>query len=75
MMFMKHVDLLRKNSQTTLVGLSPTHDLPESFQTCQGNCNGSSDEIMLNSGCTTVGVKHSIITDDQLIDYLVNICW
>ena len=59
-------DLLRKNTKTSLVGLSPKDDIPEQIQTCEGSCNGIPVEIMLDSGCTTVGVKRSLISEDQL---------
>ena len=53
------------NTKKTLVGLSAKDDLPDAIQTCQGSCNGVPVEIMLDSGCTTVGVKRSLVCDDQ----------
>ena len=54
------------NAQTATVGLSARDDLPDAIQTCQGSCNGIPVEIMLDSGCTTVGVKRSLVSEDML---------
>jgi hypothetical protein len=48
------------------VGLSGRDELPDSIQTCEGTLNGSIVTVMLDSGCSTVGVRKSLVRDDQL---------
>ena len=45
--------------------MSSTSDLPSDIQTCQGTVNGCDVTVMLDSGCTTVGVKRSLVSVDQ----------
>ncbi|KAK7099413.1 hypothetical protein V1264_003555 [Littorina saxatilis] len=47
------------------VGFSGSDELPESIQTCEGTLNGSEVTVMLDSGCSTVGVRKSLVRDDQ----------
>ena len=47
-------------------GMSAVEDLPANIQTCAGTCNGTAVDIMLDSGCTTVGVRRNLVSKDQL---------
>ena len=48
-----------------MVAMSTTSELPSDIQTCRGTLNGCDVTVMLDSGCTTVGVKRSLVSDDQ----------
>ncbi|XP_070207867.1 uncharacterized protein [Littorina saxatilis] len=50
----------------TMVGMSASDNLPNTIQTCKGTVNGADVVVMLDSGCTTVGVRKSLVSDDQL---------
>ena len=47
------------------VGLSAVGALPPVIQTCQGTLNGRECTIMLDSGCSTCGVRRSLVEPDQ----------
>ncbi|KAK7091543.1 hypothetical protein V1264_009209 [Littorina saxatilis] len=49
-----------------MVGMSASDNLPNTIQTCNGTVNGADVVVMLESGCTTVGVRRSLVSDDQL---------
>ena len=49
-----------------MVGLKASDDLPSCIQTCDGSLNGQAVSVMLDSGCSTVGVRRSLVHEDQL---------
>ncbi|XP_076457318.1 uncharacterized protein LOC143291362 [Babylonia areolata] len=51
--------------ENVLVGMS-TVDLPPTLQTCKGTLNGQQVTVILDSGCSTVGVRKSLVHESQL---------
>jgi co-chaperonin GroES (HSP10) len=56
------------NGSVVSVGLSGKDELPASIQTCQGSLNGAEVNIMLDSGRSTVGVRKSLVREDQFTE-------
>jgi hypothetical protein len=50
------------------IGLVPTATMRPEIQTCTGTVNGLNATIMLDSGCTTVGVRRSLVRPEQFLD-------
>lgn len=49
-------------------GMSAHNDLPSQIQTCTGCVNGKEALIMLDSGCTTVGIRRDLVHPDRILD-------
>ena len=47
------------------VGMSVVDVLPPSIPTCRGTVNGIEATVMLDSGCSTVGVRKSLVQEEQ----------
>jgi len=58
----------RGQPHTASVGMSVSNPLPARVQTCSGLVNGTQALIMLDSGCTTVGVRRDLVRPDQVLD-------
>ncbi|PVD27852.1 hypothetical protein C0Q70_13028 [Pomacea canaliculata] len=49
------------------IGMSAAENLPPSIQTCQGSLGGTPVTVMLDSGCSTVGVRRSLLRREQFL--------
>ena len=54
------------------IGLVPTATMGPEIQTCTGTVNGLDAIIMLDSGCTTVGVRRSLVRPEQFLNKTIS---